>query len=68
MPFSPKSGVKKERTAPIPKGKAVHNIQGLNFPQRVWVRSAITPIMILKKAPIKPPIKMIILAVPAGIL
>ena len=29
----------------IPNGTAVHRIHGRNFPQRVFVRSAMTPII-----------------------
>ena len=50
MPVIEKSGVVYASTMTTPHGTAVHNTHGRNLPQRVLVRSAITPIMGSKKA------------------
>src|SRR4029079_2788392 len=44
FPDVERSGVVKARKPMIPNGTAVHRIQGRNFPHRVFVRSATTPI------------------------
>ena len=44
-PLGPMSGVVKVSTPIMPKGIAVHKTQGRNLPQRVFVRSAMAPIM-----------------------
>ena len=47
-------GVVKVRTPMMPNGTAVHSSQGRNLPQRVVVRSAITPITGLRQATPRP--------------
>src|SRR5215213_8972465 len=44
LPDGLRSGVVKARNPMIPNGTAVQSTHGRNFPQRVLVRSAITPI------------------------
>ena len=45
MPLYEKSGVVNASTDVIPKGTAVHKIQGLNFPHLLFVLSANAPII-----------------------
>ena len=53
LPVSLKLGVENASNEMTPNGTAVQSNQGRNFPQRVLVRSAMAPMIILKKAPKK---------------
>ena len=63
MPLYEKSGVVNASTDVIPKGTAVHNIQGLNFPHLLFVLSANAPTIGLKaKAATVPTVNIILVA------
>src|SRR5512140_3838128 len=49
-PVDEKPGTEYASTITTPHGMAVHRIHGRNFPHRVFVRSAMTPIIGSKKA------------------